>query len=441
MSRSVLLISSIAILASLGCSSSSKPGRNHVDIPATEAEYAVFAWNDLGMHCLNPTYNNAVILPPYNTVWAQVVKRGNPPSIVTAGLTAEYRIIDNTYSYGKTDVHGGAFAQFWDNCQAIFGTTLERDRGLNLVDPEIHNGLSGQMLLKDDHFQVNGIPAVPVNDSGVWNPYQVVEVTILSGADVIAQTRATVPTSDEINCAKCHGQNAFEDVLSKHDQMHGTALAANTPVLCANGTCHTTPALGQSGPGTAGYLSAAIHGAHADRGAACIDCHPGALTKCNRSLAHTNEAGNCATCHGSMEEIASGIETGGRVPWEQEPKCSNCHLGVPHVGIPHVDTGTTLYRNAKGHGGIYCVSCHGSPHAMYPSREATDNYQPLHYQNSDKTIGSCAACHDNSRGEGIEEFDETHGGSRGEPTACSICHTSVTGNVAEWPHAFLWKAR
>ena len=32
-------------------------------------EFVVFAWNDLGMHCLNPTYDTAVILPPYNTLW------------------------------------------------------------------------------------------------------------------------------------------------------------------------------------------------------------------------------------------------------------------------------------------------------------------------------------------------------------------------------------
>jgi hypothetical protein len=38
-------------------------------VPGTGG-YIVFAWNDLGMHCLNPTYDSAVILPPYNTVWS-----------------------------------------------------------------------------------------------------------------------------------------------------------------------------------------------------------------------------------------------------------------------------------------------------------------------------------------------------------------------------------
>ncbi|MGZ5453434.1 MAG: hypothetical protein ACXW2R_04320, partial [Candidatus Aminicenantales bacterium] len=50
-------------------------------ISATTMTYVAFAWNDLGMHCLNPTYDQGVILPPYNTVWVQVVKRGNPPQI------------------------------------------------------------------------------------------------------------------------------------------------------------------------------------------------------------------------------------------------------------------------------------------------------------------------------------------------------------------------
>jgi hypothetical protein len=67
-----------------------------VDIPAASMEYVVFAWNDLGMHDLNATYDREVYAPPYTTIWAQVVKRGDPPEIVTSGVTLEYRIVDNT---------------------------------------------------------------------------------------------------------------------------------------------------------------------------------------------------------------------------------------------------------------------------------------------------------------------------------------------------------
>lgn len=283
----------------------------------------VLAWNDLGMHCLNPTYDQAVILPPYNTVWAQVIRKGNPPSIVTSGVTVSYSLVGNTTSSNKR-----SYGQFWTYCQDLFGAPLAVDTGLNLEDPLIHNGLAGNMVLKGDHFQVNGIPVVPVNDTGTWNPYQVALVTVRdSGGTLLAQTRTTVPTSDEINCAKC------------------------------------------------------------------------------------------ATCHNATSTI------------------------------PQVDTGTTLYRNAAGHGGVYCAGCHSSPHAMVPSRVDSDNYQVSQYHGAlgashpINTLGSCGACHGSSRPGSASEFAEEHGGERA--SACAVCHTGFSDarNTSKWPHAFQWKSR
>jgi hypothetical protein len=408
-------------------------------VPITpQGEFVIFAWNDLGMHCLNPTYDTAVVLPPYNTVWVQVIRRGNPPQVVTDGITVQYRIINNTYSYGKT--HGQSnFGGFWDNCLALFGVSLAHDTGLNLVDPDIHNGLSGTMVAKGDHFEADGIPLTPVDDSSVWNPYQVVEVTARdSGNNIIAQTRATAPTSDEMNCGKCHGPNGFSDALAKHDTRQGTTLSAEKPVLCSS--CHGSPALGQSGPGSSGkYLSQAMHGFHADKGAGCYDCHPGLTTQCSRSLKHagTDGTGNCITCHGTLATVAGSIASG-RVPWQSEPKCVACH-----VGVAQVDTGVTLYRNAKdSHGNLYCAACHSSPHAMIPTSQATDSSQAIQYQSRAKTIGSCGVCHVSSRGEeeSIGEFLEQHGSSNPETrTACNVCHTSVSSDTSKWPHAYQWK--
>jgi hypothetical protein len=393
--------------------------------------YIVTAWNDLGMHCLNPTYDSAVILPPYNTVWAQVLKRGNPPQIVTSGLTAEYRLLNNTSSYGK-----GKYGQFWDNALKLFGVSLLKDRGLNLVNPTISNGLSGKMVAVGDHFEVDGIPAVPMDDSGKWNPYQVAQITIKdSSGKIVAQTQATVPTSDEINCSKCHGADAFNEILKKHDARHQTTLFASKPVLCAS--CHGSPALGQTGPGSSGkYLSQAMHGYHASKGASCYDCHPGNKTQCSRSLAHTAMDGNCTACHGSMAEVAGSIAAG-RVPWANEPTCVKCHANVAEV-----DTGSGLYRHSKGHGGLACASCHGSPHAMVPTNQASDNYQAIQYQGKAKALGSCAACHDSNKGEGFSEFSKEHG-SGGRASACTTCHTGFqnAGQQSKWPHAFQWKKR
>jgi len=91
---------------------------------------------------------------------------------------------------------------------------------------------------------------------------------------------------------------------------------------------------------------------------------------------------------------------------------------------------------------INCAKCHGSPHAMYPSRETADNYQPDQYQGSKiKTIGSCGVCHSSSRGESqINEFNEVHGGTNPEKSiGCRACHTSIPSATSNWPHAYTWK--
>jgi hypothetical protein len=450
---SLVAVAFLAALAFVSCGTSGGGGNGNGDgnevtakpIPAASMSYVAFAWNDLGMHCLNPTYNQGVILPPYNTVWVQVVKRGDPPQIVTAGITVQYAIRNNTYSYGKR-----SFGQFWDNMPQLFGVSLAHDTGLNLEDPNIHNGLSGTMVVKGDHFQVNGIPVVPVDDALNYNPYQIADITVRnSGTNaVLVQTSATVPTSDEFNCAKCHaaggsgnahipgggGADVLANTLAAHDGISGTTLVASAPVLCAS--CHGSPALGQTGPGTSGlYMSRAMHGFHADKGAACYDCHPGGTAKCSRSVAHTAADGNCITCHGTMADVASSIATGGRIPWVNEPQCATCHAGVAEV-----NTGSTLYRNASGHKGLSCPACHSSPHAMVPSQQASDNAQAVQYQTTIAPIGDCKVCHATSKGGGISDFTDAHGGSRA--TACSVCHTAAPrATASDWPHQFQWKSR
>ncbi|MGW8194749.1 MAG: hypothetical protein ACWGOX_10840, partial [Desulforhopalus sp.] len=68
-------------------------------VPAqAAARYVVIAWNDLGMHCYNRDFQDLAVLPPYNTLWAQVIEVGDPPRIVTDGITASYSFPNNTYS-------------------------------------------------------------------------------------------------------------------------------------------------------------------------------------------------------------------------------------------------------------------------------------------------------------------------------------------------------
>ncbi|MDP4224567.1 MAG: cytochrome c3 family protein, partial [Bacteroidota bacterium] len=173
------------------------------------------------------------------------------------------------------------------------------------------------------------------------------------------------------------------------------------------------------------------------QGITCYDCHPGTLTKFNRSLRHTTEDGNCNNCHGDMANVANTILSG-RTPWDNEPACITCHKEVAGV-----NTGTLLYRDSQGHGNMYCASCHGSPHSMMPSRETSDNFQSKQYQGFTsriKSIGSCGVCHNSSKGESnISEFAGAHGVQNPEVSiGCRACHTSIPANTAEWPHSFTW---
>lgn len=434
-----------ALLAVLGACSTNDDGNGvtPVDIPAASMPYVVLAWNDVGMPFFSPTYDKEIILPPYGSLWAQVVRRGDPPEIVTTGITLEYSIVGNTYSYGKTTADPlRIYAGFWDNALDLFGVDLAVDTGLNFSDPGTHNGLQGAMALKDTHFEAVGIPVVPLPDSGDWNPYQVAEIIVRDAAThaELARTRATLPTSDEIGCGNCHGTTIGSlevlSVLEEHDKLEGTSFAQEgQPVLCAD--CHGTPALGQTGPGSSEkYLSRAIHGFHNATSASCYSCHPGIEKPLHRSTDHTSTDGSCKNCHGTLSALATGIANG-RVPWSGQPKCADCHTFVAEV-----DTGATIYHAAAGHGGLLCASCHGSPHAQVPSSQEADNYQFLQYQNKALALGDCKVCHPHSKGGGLMGVVAAHG-LGGAPTACGVCHTGPikTTNPENFPHRFQQRQR
>ncbi len=353
-------------------------GEDVVPAAIVGSKYTVIGWNDLGMHCISPSFKDMAILPPYNNLMVQVIRRDDLPKVITAGITVEYRIKNNTTTAGKTD--------FWLYVEQLFGVNPPEGIGLT------GNGLSGTMQAVGDHFEATGIPVLPLKDSMKWNPYQTAIVTVKDGAgQVVARTKVVLPVSDELNCGKCHGTTDTEvNILTLHDTLNGTNLMNQRPVLCAS--CHADNALGLAGDPLLPSLSQAMHGHHAllgDAAPACYDCHPGPKTKCNRSAirgmgpSHGNP--NCETCHGSLQQVADSIQLG-RQPWLQEPVCEQCH-GADY------STGTALYRNSKGHGGIYCAACHNSPHAWYPSKNPLDNRQPMQLQGTPDALHKCTICH------------------------------------------------
>jgi hypothetical protein len=386
----------------------------------TETKYIVLGWNNLGMHCYNPDFSNLAILPPYNTLVAQVVKVGEPPQIITSGVIVEYSFPDNTYSAGMTGQPDKT--NFWQFEQALYGVTTAPNVGLT------GKGLTGTMDLAKDgaYYVAEGIPLTDISDQDVAsmtpNPYQTALITVKDENDptrVLAQLTVVAPVSTELSCVNCHADDADAttrypitptgkvetNILAIHDYLNvisytqylanypdllaKTPLLDNQPVNCD--WCHSSNAVGAAAVGDVKSLSNAMHGHHNPTNApditpdtdGCYNCHPGPTTQCLRDTMSQNFAMNCTNCHGDITVVAQNPD-----PWLNEPKCSNtgCH------GSGY-DTTLALYRQSTGHGGIFCEACHDSTHAISPSREASDSIKFIALQGHAGSLSDCTVCH------------------------------------------------
>ncbi len=340
-------------------------------------DYRIIGWNDLGMHCSNKDFSTLVILPPYNNVRAQVIRVGdasNLPAVLTTNYHVTYEIPGNTYSVGKTN--------FWDYEDQIFGVTLDPNVGLT------GNGLSGDMDTAENYFYVTGIPLTPYTDADLVHedPFQLGLLQLFDQSDqLLATAPPVVPVSNEINCVSsgCHASE--QAILNQHDE-EGGFNPNNTPILCAN--CHASNALGM--PGVAGLpsLSEAIHKQHGEHTNDCYKCHPGPNTQCLRGVMKTQHDMVCQDCHGSVTQVGESIAAG-REPWLQEPSCgaTQCH------GSTYAEEPGKLFRESRGHGGLFCSACHGEPHAILPSGNDRDNVQNIALQGYTGTLNNCSTCH------------------------------------------------
>lgn len=385
------------------------------------AIYKLIGWNDLGMHCMNESFADIAVLPPYNTLVAQVVRQGTEPQVITTGVSIEYNVIDNTYSAGKTD--------FWTYAPRLFGVNLPPNVGLTGAT------LSGSMSARPDHFVIEGVPLTPYLDSApsftpqYWYPYQRVHMVAKDSAtgQVLAETTTVGPVSTEMRCDKCHADGkepggrtgkVETNILTLHDRENGTNLLNSRPVLCAN--CHGSNALGMPGRSSLPNLSRAMHSKHASPleklgPDGCYSCHPGEQTQCLRDVMWAKGL-TCTTCHGNMEEVAKE----NRRPWIDLPRCADCH--EPQ----YAENAGKRYRDSTGHGGLYCEACHGSPHAILPTNQPNDNLQNIALQGFPGTLSDCSVCH----GSAVPSGPGPHGLSATTPppgaTATAVRTPSVS---------------
>ena len=201
---------------------------------------------------------------------------------------------------------------------------------------------------------------------------------------MLATTQPVIPVSNEISCVSSGCHSSEMDILYEHEE-EGGFDPNNTPILCAE--CHSSNALGT--PGTPGLesFSEVIHSKHGGETNNCYKCHPGPNTQCHRDIMKTLGM-ICQDCHGSVSNVGQSIAQG-REPWLEEPRCgaAACH------GADYAEEPGLLFRQSKGHSGLYCSTCHGSPHAILPSENERDNVQNIELQGYAGTLNKCIVCH------------------------------------------------
>ncbi len=459
-----------------------------VNLSAANGGYTLVGWNDLGMHCMDADYSVLSILPPYNTIHAQLIDPSGNLVTSPGGITVTYEAVAdpagsiNTTSIGKLN--------FWDYVSAIFGVSLAPDEGLAGYDMPGPSNTPQVMHYEPalQWFTAEGIPLTPYDDSGNKNYYPLMRLVARDASgQVLATTRIVLPISDEMTCIACHASgsgpaaepsggwiNAADrerdyrlNILLLHDDLEGgspvfqaalsaagysssglyaTDTADGTPVLCD--ACHGSNALPGTGQAGIKPLTEAVHTRHAgviDPGngmtldasanrAACYNCHPGAETRCLRGAmgaavaADGSLAMQCQSCHGSMTQVG----TPGRAGWFDEPTCQSCH------------TGTATHNNGQ----IRYTSAFdgsGQPRVAVDQTFATDPNTPVAgaslFRFSTGHGGlQCEACHGSTHAifpsadvnDNLQSLDLQ--GHAGMLVDCATCHNTQPQTTSGGPH-------
>jgi len=341
--------------------------------PLASGKYALVAWSELGMHCIDgKDYSVFSVLPPYNVIHAQLIKKGDPPVPITSGVTITYQATPDTT--GSVNSSSSKKTNFWKYVATLFLVSVPPETGLAGYPTQSKTPAQLTYNSTEGYWEAVGVPTVPYDDKKVWNPYPMAKLVARdTSGNVLAMASIVLSVSDEMSCKECHGSNTDPNAmpasgwvnnpdpgrdtklntLKKHDDrfqisqylpqlksmgwnykstLYQTAVSG-TPVLCA--ACHSDNALGLPGISGIGSLSSDMHTLHGpqvyiptgntldqnsttDDLSSCYLCHPGPSTLCKRGAMN---ATLCSNCHGNVTNV--GVST--RNPWIIEPACQMCH--------------------------------------------------------------------------------------------------------------------
>jgi hypothetical protein len=345
----------------------------------------LFAWNDLGMHCMDTDYSVFTLLPPFNTLTAQLMVNGKlvNDDATSANYTIEYvAMTDGAGSTNSSHVDNSSNVKtnFWEYFQAMFGAPTPLTPGIGLFgfstptsapEPLEWNGKDAVGHSGFKWYEAYGIPVTPIDDAGQFNAYPMVKVTAKEKATgkVIATSSSVLPVSTEMNCKVCHASDIGTDgakpsggwvtdpgysdeqkwrynALRKHDEkfatnttfqnlmvakaFKGTTLeysAANgKPIFCD--ACHNSNALAYwtfAGDPSASQITTAMHKAHSTA----------KLPGSSKTLDDDPTRESCYSCHPGKNTLclrgAMGNPTD-PLTKQHTMECQSCHGSMKVVG-------------------------------------------------------------------------------------------------------------
>jgi len=457
------------------------------------AHWTLTGWNNLGMHCMDDDYSIFSILPPYNTINAQLIDNTGKLVLSPGGISVTYEATADPT--GSSNESSSGKSNFWDYSSSLFGVDLAPEAGLagNKM-PGLTNTPQpmtwAQAGAPANTFEGLGIPITPIDDKGLTNTYPLFKLVARDASNIVlAQTSIVLPVSSELHCSTCHASGTGQanakpspdwvydpnpkhdfrlNILKLHDQknisnpdyiaalaqfsyratgLYDTVALDGKPILCA--TCHQSEALGTPGaPGTA-QLTTAIHSRHATvidpssgklmddstNRTSCYQCHPGSTTRCLRGAmgaAVSIADGSMLMQCQSCHGSMSTVGATTRTGWLDEPNCQACHTGDAVS-----NSGQIRFTNAFDTPG----------HLRVPTntRFATNPNTPAAgislYRFSLGHGGlQCEACHGSTHAEfaSSQPNDNLQSialqGHVGKLAECSACHPTVPSTVTGGPH-------
>ena len=438
-----------------------------VNVPVTvlgsiagSAKYALIAWNDLGMHCMDgKDYSVMSILPPFNNLHAQLVN-ATTGKAVTKGVTLTYEAVADRSGSINTYSANPAKTNFWDHALSLYWQTLAVVQATSTPTAPAGNvGLTGNMTPSltakpmtldagNGWFEASGVPITPYADNVVnktnKNYYPTVKVVATDDAtkQVLASTITVLPVSDEITCIACHGSikdtdplatttrlaakpaspgwvfdaDAEKDwkrnILRLHDQKYPATApelaavkldTAGLETSAAKGqpvlcaSCHTSNALPGTGLPGIPALTSALHTTHGQVGDPVSGVKLDDAS--NRSACYMCHPGSVTAClRGAMSTVS-------------EVQCQSCHGKMSNVGAP-ARVGWLQQPS--------CQACHFDGKRTFSAVDGSGNLLPAPADkrfatNPDKPIA----------GFSLFRFSKGHGGLQ-----CESCHGSTH---AEYP--------